>query len=90
MALENQFGRVRGTKNADRTLDLDLLDFRGRIVESADLTLPHPRMTERRFVLAPLVDVAPDWRHPRTGLTARVLLDALGPGEDAWRMVEPA
>ncbi len=74
--VETSLGRTRSVPNAPRSLDLDLLDYRGQIVESA-LTLPHPRLAERRFVLEPLAEVAPLWRHPISGLTARELLDRL-------------
>jgi len=85
LAHELEFGRVRGARNAARTLDLDLLDYDGRIVESASLTLPHPRLHQRRFVLAPLCDLAPDWRHPLLGLTATALLAALPAGQTVER-----
>jgi 2-amino-4-hydroxy-6-hydroxymethyldihydropteridine diphosphokinase len=80
--IEIEFGRRRGQRNAARVLDLDLLDYRGECVESADLTLPHPRLHQRRFVLEPLAEIAPEWRHPILGLSARQLLDAIG-GEQA-------
>ena len=57
------FGRKRSAPNAPRTLDLDLLDYEGR-VENDEVELPHPRMADRRFVLEPLAEIAPDWRHP--------------------------
>jgi 2-amino-4-hydroxy-6-hydroxymethyldihydropteridine diphosphokinase len=79
LALEAQFGRVRGARNAPRSLDLDLLDYDGRLIDSERLVLPHPRLHERRFVLAPLVEVAPAWRHPRLGLGAGELLARLAP-----------
>ncbi len=85
-ALETRFGRVRGAANADRTLDLDILDFRGLILATSRVTLPHPRMRERRFVLGPLADLAPDWRCPATGLSAAMLLARLGAGADAQRL----
>ncbi|MDE2181650.1 MAG: 2-amino-4-hydroxy-6-hydroxymethyldihydropteridine diphosphokinase [Alphaproteobacteria bacterium] len=64
--IERSFGRIRTSRNAPRTLDLDLIDHGGR-VETGPPTLPHPRMTERAFVLIPLSDVAPEWIHPVTG-----------------------
>ena len=79
-AIERDFGRVRERKWEPRTLDLDLLDFRGERRSSADgdrLSLPHPRMQDRDWVLLPLRDVAPDWRHPRTGQTIEDLIAAL-------------
>ena len=63
-ALEAKAGRVRTVVNAARTLDLDLLAMDSLVVGEARLTLPHPRMAQRAFVLAPLCDVAPGWRHP--------------------------
>jgi 2-amino-4-hydroxy-6-hydroxymethyldihydropteridine diphosphokinase len=76
---ETAFGRTRSTKNAPRTLDLDLLDYDGRI-ERGPPVLPHPRIASRAFVLVPLADIAPDWRHPVTGASVRTLIDALPAG----------
>jgi len=78
---ERGFGRVRGIRNAARVLDLDLLDYDGMRISSPVLTLPHPRLSERAFVLLPLRDVAPDWRYPVTGATIDALIDALPPGQ---------
>jgi 2-amino-4-hydroxy-6-hydroxymethyldihydropteridine diphosphokinase len=75
--VETALGRLRSAANAPRTLDLDLLDYDGRIVATPQLTLPHPRIAARSFVLVPLRDVAPDWRHPVTGQGALDLLAAL-------------
>jgi 2-amino-4-hydroxy-6-hydroxymethyldihydropteridine diphosphokinase len=83
--LEEKFGRTRSEKNAARVLDLDLLDHHSQLVETPSLVLPHPLLHERRFVLVPLAEIAPDWRHPRLGLTAKQLLARLG----AAQPVEP-
>lgn len=67
--IEHSFGRVRtGTYHESRTLDLDLLSYGNRLIKVPRLTLPHPRMTTRSFVLAPLMEIMPSWRHPRTGI----------------------
>ena len=71
--IEIAFGRRRSERNAPRTLDLDLLDYDGR-VELGPPELPHPRMTQRGFVLIPLADVAPGWRHPITGISLQSLI----------------
>jgi 2-amino-4-hydroxy-6-hydroxymethyldihydropteridine diphosphokinase len=74
--IESAYGRTRSEKNAPRTLDLDLIDYHGR-VEKGPPTLPHPRVAERAFVLIPLFDIAPGWRHPVTGRSVAELIDAL-------------
>jgi 2-amino-4-hydroxy-6-hydroxymethyldihydropteridine diphosphokinase len=76
--MEAEFGRVRGERNAPRTLDLDLIDFDGQRLEG-DLELPHPRLLQRAFVLLPLRDVAPDWTHPVTGASISESIAALPP-----------
>ena len=68
--VEHDLGRVRAAPNAPRTLDLDLLLYGDLVLRSAGLTVPHPRMHERRFVLVPLAEIAPATRHPVLGLTA--------------------
>jgi len=80
--VETDLGRLRSAANGPRTLDLDLLDYDGRVMDEPQLTLPHPRMTARSFVLVPLRDVAPGWRHPGTGQGLAELLAAL-PDRDA-------
>ena len=87
-AVEADFGRIRTAPNAARTLDLDLLDHDCCYCDTATLTLPHPRLHQRRFVLEPLSEIAPDWRHPRLGLTAAELLARLPPGQKVRRLTE--
>jgi len=75
---EARAGRNRSVGRwGPRTLDLDLLLYGDRVLESPGLRVPHPRMTERGFVLVPLSEVAPNWRHPVTGRTIRELLRGL-------------
>jgi len=76
-AVETRFGRVRAARNAARSLDLDLLDYQGRLMQTPALTLPHPRLHLRRFVLVPLAEIAPLWRHPMLHATAAELLGRL-------------
>jgi 2-amino-4-hydroxy-6-hydroxymethyldihydropteridine diphosphokinase len=80
-AVESSFGRERSEPNAPRTLDLDILDYEGR-VEQGPPVLPHPRMEGRAFVLLPLRDVAPDWRHPVSGRSISELIAALPPSDN--------
>ncbi|MBC6403777.1 MAG: 2-amino-4-hydroxy-6-hydroxymethyldihydropteridine diphosphokinase [Hyphomonadaceae bacterium] len=75
--IEAGHGRVRSKKNAPRTLDLDIVDFQGQVLDAVDLTLPHPRMLSREFVLFPLAEVAPDWVDPRSGRSIWYFVGAL-------------
>lgn len=81
--VEAAFGRVRGARNEARVLDLDLLAYHD-VVRPGPVPpiLPHPRMTERAFVLLPLSEIAPGWRHPRSGARLEDLVAALPPGQD--------
>ena len=80
--IEGEYGRIRSRRNASRTLDLDLLAYDNLILtDPSGLQLPHPRLSERAFVLRPLAQVAPEWRHPVSGLTATEMLAALPPGQ---------
>jgi 2-amino-4-hydroxy-6-hydroxymethyldihydropteridine diphosphokinase len=80
--VETELGRVRSFRNGPRTMDIDLLAHGERVMDTATLTLPHPRMHLRAFVLVPLVEISPEWRHPVLGATASELLRALeAPGE---------
>ena len=69
-AIERQHGRQRPYRNAPRTLDLDLLLYGQRVLNEPTLTVPHPRLHQRAFVLLPLLDLAPDLRHPLLGPVA--------------------
>lgn len=71
--IEARLGRKRSTPNAARAIDLDLLDYHGEISATWPI-LPHPRLAARAFVLRPLLDLAPDWRHPISGETGAALL----------------
>lgn len=82
-AIEREFGRERGETNAPRTLDLDLVAFGRRVVDEPGLTLPHPRAHQRLFVMGPLAQVAPDWKHPVYGGTARMMAAGATVGRDA-------
>ena len=86
--IEADFGRVRQTLNGSRTLDLDLLAYGDLIRQEAAPILPHPRLHERAFVLLPLADIAPGWRHPVLGLSPAALLQKIPSGQ-LIRPLEP-
>jgi len=76
--VEAEFGRHRQARNEARVLDLDLVDFDGRVSTVGEQPeLPHPRLSGRGFVILPLQELAPDWRHPATGESIGALADAL-------------
>jgi len=89
--IEDLFGRVRSVPNAPRLVDLDLLDYRGEIAApgAGKAILPHPRMAGRAFVLRPLADLDPRWRHPVSGETIGDLVKAL-PGDQVAEPFEAA
>jgi 2-amino-4-hydroxy-6-hydroxymethyldihydropteridine diphosphokinase len=74
LRLERQRGRERFSPRAPRTLDLDLILYGNLVLDSPELVVPHPRFRERRFVLEPLAEIAPDWRDPVTGKAIDELL----------------
>jgi 2-amino-4-hydroxy-6-hydroxymethyldihydropteridine diphosphokinase len=73
--IERALGRVRIAPNGPRTIDVDILLYANAVVRTPRLEIPHPRMHERRFVLAPLADLSPDLRHPVTKKTVRQMLN---------------
>jgi 2-amino-4-hydroxy-6-hydroxymethyldihydropteridine diphosphokinase len=87
--LERDLGRRRSFPNAPRTLDLDLLLVDDMILDSTELTLPHPRLHERSFVLIPLAELAPEVVHPEFGQTVREILRAL-PDRSGVEVYAPA
>lgn len=89
LAVESRFARERNMRDEARTLDLDLLDYDGVECATPDLVLPHPRLHERRFVLVPLCEIAPQWRHPRLDLSPAELLTLLPSGQAIRRLSEP-
>lgn len=85
--VEAEFGRVRGARNEARLLDLDLLAYGDRRREGPDPPLlPHPRLADRAFVLLPLAEVAPDWRHPVSRESVRQLIARLPEGQKIRRI----
>lgn len=75
LSIEDQFGRIRQERWGPRTLDLDLLLFGDLILDTPELQIPHPRITERAFVLVPLAEIAPDWIEPVSGQAITQLLE---------------
>jgi 2-amino-4-hydroxy-6-hydroxymethyldihydropteridine diphosphokinase len=83
--IEQELGRVPGRRFGPRALDIDVLLYGGETIEEADLVVPHPRMHRRRFVLIPLVEIAPELTDPRDGRRFSDILDGLGEGKKVVR-----
>jgi 2-amino-4-hydroxy-6-hydroxymethyldihydropteridine diphosphokinase len=77
--VEHELRRVRTVRNGPRTIDIDILFYAAAIVNTLRLEIPHPRMADRRFVLAPLAELAPDLRHPLTHRSVRQMLESAPP-----------
>ena len=86
LRIEEEMGRRRVQKKGPRAIDIDILLFDDTIVDSEELTIPHPTMHERRFVLEPLAEIAPELLHPVLKKTIRELLDSLPPGQVVKRL----
>jgi 2-amino-4-hydroxy-6-hydroxymethyldihydropteridine diphosphokinase len=76
-AIERELGRERVVAKGPRTIDIDILFYEGAILGTTELQIPHPRLAERRFVLEPMAELAPDLRHPATGRTVSEMLAAI-------------
>lgn len=87
LEIENEFGRIRNERWGPRTLDLDLLFFGDNVLSSPGLTVPHPRLHERLFVLVPLVEIAPECLHPCFQITALEMLSRLNGLEHGQEIV---
>jgi len=86
LAIEQGMGRKRTQHKGPRSIDIDVLLFGNAIVDTATLTIPHPAMHQRRFVLEPMAEIAPDVRHPVFKRTMRELRDALPPGQGVKKL----
>ncbi len=90
LSIEADMGRRRGRDKGPRKIDIDVVLFGDRVISEPDLMIPHPAMQNRRFVLEPLVEIAPSARHPVLRKTARELLAAVGKGQTVRRVGDEA
>ena len=77
LEIEKRMGRIRTKKKISRVIDLDLLFYEGKIIKEKDLTLPHPRLHKRRFVLIPLAEINPELYHPILKKSIKEILESL-------------
>jgi 2-amino-4-hydroxy-6-hydroxymethyldihydropteridine diphosphokinase len=85
--IEQQMGRTRTQKKGPRSIDIDILLFGNSTIDTKGLSIPHPGLPERRFVLEPLAEIASSVRHPALKRTIRELRDALPPGQTVRKFV---
>lgn len=88
LQIEREMGRIRLRDKGPRSIDLDILLYGGEVIDEPGLTIPHPAMQDRRFVLEPLAEIAPGVMHPLLHKTARELLEALPAGQVVRRLEE--
>lgn len=77
LEVENALGRKREARFGPRSIDIDIISYDDRVVQESDLEIPHPRLAERRFVLEPLAEIAPQWKHPVQGRSVRQMLEGV-------------
>jgi 2-amino-4-hydroxy-6-hydroxymethyldihydropteridine diphosphokinase len=86
LKIERELGRERVQKKGPRTIDIDILLFGDLVMSSPELTIPHPAMADRRFVLQPLTEIAAEGVHPVLQKTVRQLLAEFPPGQNVWKL----
>ena len=86
--IEREMGRRRGVAKGPRVIDIDIILFGDAVLRTPELEIPHPRISERRFVLEPLAELSPDLRHPETGRSVREMVE--GVKDQIVRRVTPA
>jgi len=83
--IETKMGRVPGKRNSPRPIDIDILFYGDQVMETSQLAIPHPRIAERAFVLVPLAEIAPDFKHPVSGQTMKELLAGITEKQGVFR-----
>ena len=90
LSVEEKLGRKRFKKNDPRTCDIDIIDFHGKIInkkiDNFELNIPHQKMTQRNFVLYPLKEIYPDWKHPKTRLLGLLIKNLKTPNNEITKL----